>query len=143
MKKANLLLGFGGTLSLGASLTHVAIIFGGPDWYRFFGAGEKMAQMAHHNNPMAALITAGIASVLFVWSLYGFSGAGLLPKLPFMRFCLVGISGVYLLRAVMPFVISPYFAHLSPTFVIVSSLIVGIIGLCYAIGTFQIWAKLS
>ena len=30
----------GGWLSLAAASAHIACIFGGPDWYRFFGAGE-------------------------------------------------------------------------------------------------------
>lgn len=30
----------GGILSMLAALLHVAVIFGGPDWYRFFRAGE-------------------------------------------------------------------------------------------------------
>ena len=30
----------GGLLSVAASLLHIGCIIGGPDWYRFFGAGE-------------------------------------------------------------------------------------------------------
>lgn len=30
----------GGLLSAAAALLHIAVIVGGPDWYRFFGAGE-------------------------------------------------------------------------------------------------------
>jgi len=37
---------FAGTLSFIASALHIAIIIGGPSWYRFFGAGESMASMA-------------------------------------------------------------------------------------------------
>jgi len=36
----------GGWLSVAASLLHIGCIIGGPDWYRFFGAGEEMAQAA-------------------------------------------------------------------------------------------------
>ena len=35
-----------GSLSGLAALLHVAAIVGGPDWYRFFGAGEGMAGAA-------------------------------------------------------------------------------------------------
>lgn len=59
-----------GVLSLGASLAHVFIIFGGPKWYRFFGAGEKMAVMAENKSIKPALITAGIAFVLALWAIY-------------------------------------------------------------------------
>ena len=36
----------GGGLSVVAALLHIACIFGGPDWYRFLGAGEGMARAA-------------------------------------------------------------------------------------------------
>lgn len=39
-------LAFGGSLTLLAAVLHVFIIVGGADWYRFFGAGEAMAQMS-------------------------------------------------------------------------------------------------
>lgn len=36
----------GAVLSGVAALLHVAIVFGGASWYRFFGAGERMASAA-------------------------------------------------------------------------------------------------
>lgn len=45
MQRNNLLVS-AGYLSFFAALLHVSCIFGGPSWYRFFGAGEHMAQMA-------------------------------------------------------------------------------------------------
>ena len=36
----------GGVLSALAALLHIGVIAGGPDWYRFFGAGEGMAILA-------------------------------------------------------------------------------------------------
>jgi hypothetical protein len=41
--KPNFWLVGGGILSAIAALLHAAVIAGGPDWYRFFGAGEEMA----------------------------------------------------------------------------------------------------
>lgn len=39
-----------GTLDALAALLHVACIFGGPAWYRFLGAGERMAGMAERGD---------------------------------------------------------------------------------------------
>src|SRR5215208_488965 len=74
-----LLLGAG--LSGAASLLHVAIILGGPDWYRFFGAGERMARLAANGSPYPVMVTAGIALVLALWSLYALSGARVIGRL--------------------------------------------------------------
>ena len=50
-----------GLLDVAAALLHVAITFGGPDWYRFFGAGEAMAQAAQSGSVRPTLITIAIA----------------------------------------------------------------------------------
>ena len=71
----------GGVLSAIAGLTHLAIIAGGPDWYRFFGAGEGMARAAARGELRPAIFAIGIAAILFVWAAYAFSGAGLIPRL--------------------------------------------------------------
>jgi hypothetical protein len=133
----------GGVLSAAASVLHLAVIVGGPAWYRFFGAGERMARLAEQGSWTPAAITVGIASVLALWAAYAFSGAGLIPRLPLLRTALVLISAVYLLRGL---VLIPAFA-LNPggvtPFVLWSSLIVLVYGLAYAIGTWIAWPTLS
>ena len=75
----------GGWLSVVAALLHIACIFGGPDWYRFFGAGEGMARAAARGDLRPTLITLAIGAVLLVWAAYAFSGAGTLPRRPVLR----------------------------------------------------------
>jgi hypothetical protein len=88
----------GGTFSILAALLHIAIIMGGPDWYRFWGAGEKMAVMAENGSWLPAILTFIIFLILFLWGLYAFSGAGLIKRLPFLKTALVLISLIYLIR---------------------------------------------
>ncbi|WP_309626994.1 hypothetical protein [Brevundimonas sp.] len=133
----------GGALSAAASLLHLAVIAGGPAWYRFFGAGEGMARMAEQGSLTPTLVTLGIATVLAVWAAYAFAGAGLIPRLPLMRTALVLISAVYLLRGLVlipALVLNP--GGVTP-FVLWSSLIVLVYGVCYAVGTWVAWAALS
>lgn len=132
----------GGALSAAASLAHLACIPGGPRWYAFFGAGKRMVRLAEQGAPSATLITLAIAAVLAVWSAYAFSGAGLLPRLPLLRLGLVAISAVYLIRAVIfvPAVIVQT-GH-AGIFAWVSSAIVLVFGLTYAIGTWTAWESL-
>lgn len=133
----------GGVLSAAASLLHLAVIVGGPSWYRFFGAGESMARMAERGAVAPTLITMGIAAVLAIWAAYAFAGAGLIPRLPLVRTALVLISAVYLLRGL---VLIPAF-FLNPgavtPFVLWSSLIVLVYGVCYAVGSWIAWPALS
>eukprot|EP01035_Chromulina_nebulosa_P005432 gene5432-7363_t len=68
----------GGILSAGAALLHVGCILGGPRWYRFFGAGERMVRLAERGSRRPAIITSGIVLVLAAWSAFAFSGAGVI-----------------------------------------------------------------
>jgi hypothetical protein len=133
----------GGALSAIAALAHLAVIAGGPDWYRFCGAGEGMARAAARGELRPALITIGIAAILFVWAAYAFSGAGLIPRLPLLRTGLVTISAVYLLRALAPAALLLFRPWLMSPFVWWSSAIVLVYGLAYAIGTYAAWPRLS
>ncbi len=134
----------GGAMSLVAAIVHIACIFGGPDWYRFFGAGEPIARAAERGSLVPPLLTLAIASILAIWAAYAFAGAGLLPRLPLMRSALVAITAVYLARGLMVFY-PPLLARsdLSAAFIFWSSSIVLIIGVCYAIGTWRAWPALS
>lgn len=141
MQKSNWFLLFGGLLTGVAAVLHVGIIFGGPPWYRFFGAGERMAQLAARGSAYPAIVTATIAATLSVWTLYALSGAGVIRRLPFLRIVLWIIAAIYLGRGVLgvPVVLlvdDPYTGQLRDrmTFMIVSSAISTLLGLCYAVG---------
>ena len=88
----------GAGLSFLAAALHIAIIFGGGDWYRFFGAGEGMARLAESGSREPAKMTLGIATVLTVWGLYALSGAGLIFRLPWRRLVLSAITAIYTVR---------------------------------------------
>ena len=64
----------GGALSVAAALLHIACLIGGPDWYRFFGAGEGMARAAARGDWQPTLITLAISTVLLIWAAYAFLG---------------------------------------------------------------------
>ena len=132
-----------GALSAAAALLHLAIIAGGPDWYRFFGAGERMARMAERGLLRPTLIALAIAAVLAIWAAYAFAGAGLIRRLPLMRTALVSITCIYLMRGL---VLGPLFLfrpEMVNAFALWSSLIVLAYGVAYALGTWRAWPALS
>ncbi|MFN3749463.1 MAG: hypothetical protein ACK4SJ_12335 [Sphingorhabdus sp.] len=139
----NLWLIAAGAFSLLASLLHLACILGGPAWYNFFGAGDKMVRMAMQGSWIPAAITFAIAVVLAVWAAYAFSGAGLLPRLPMPGIVLVLISALLLFRATLFFVRETWRPDLSFNFMLWSSLIVLALGVCFTVGTWRAWPLLS
>jgi len=131
-------------LSAIAALLHVGCIIFGPSWYRFFGAGERLAQLAAAGSAVPTVMTAGIAAVLSLWAAYALSGAGIIARLPLIRVALCAIAGIYLVRGAAGLV----FAAVAPgersvAFWVWSSLICLGIGALYLVGTRQVWAALS
>jgi hypothetical protein len=131
-----------GAGSLAASILHLACIAGGPDWYRFFGAGERMARMAARGHWYPTVVILGIAAVLGAWALYAWSGAGLIPRLPLLRAGLCAITGVYLLRALAFVPLQPFFPGNSAAFWYWSSGVCLALGLLHALGLRQAWSRL-
>lgn len=132
-----------GVLSAAAALLHLAIIAGGPDWYRFFGAGERMARMAERGFLRPTLLALGIAAILAIWAAYALAGAGLIRRLPLMRTALVTITCIYLLRALVIGPLLVFRPGMVNAFALWSSLIVLVYGIVYAVGTWRAWPALS
>ncbi|MFY0663742.1 MAG: hypothetical protein JXQ97_03910 [Natronospirillum sp.] len=141
--KGKTLLVVGAAGSAIAALAHVGCIIFGAEWYRFFGAGEDMAQMAERGEWYPAAVTSVLVLVLSLWALYGLSGAGVIRRLPLLRLGLMTISAGYLLRGVAFVGIMPMFPENSLTFWLVSSAICLSLGLLYAVGTYRAWPLLS
>lgn len=144
MTSANPWLFVGGCLSAAAAVLHLACIAGGPDWYRFLGAGEGMARMSARGQAYPAIVTLMIAAVLSVWAAYAFAGAGLMPRLPLMRAALLAISAIYILRGLVLFFPSALRRpDLSDGFLRWSSAIVLGFGVVHAVGIWRAWNNLD
>lgn len=139
MNKGRSWLMLGGTLSIIAGLLHLACIFLGADWFRFFGAPEPLVAAYESGDMRLVWMTIGIAAILGIWAAYAFSGAGKIMRLPLLRTGLIVISIIYLARGAFlapALILAPY-PH--QEFDIWSSAIVLVYGLAYAIGTWRAW----
>jgi len=136
-----LMLGAG--LSALVALSHGACIYFGAPWYRFLGAGEEMATMAEAGSWTPGLITAGIAAVLGVWSLYALSGAGAIRRLPFVRTALCIITAIYLLRGLVALPVAFLQPEQATAFLWWSSAICLGFGVVHLVGLRQRWRALS
>jgi hypothetical protein len=126
-----------------AALLHLGCIIFGGDWYRFFGAGEQIAQMAEAGHIYPTMVTLVISTLLTIWSLYALSGAGVILRLPLLRLALCLIAAIYLMRGIAFIPLMPMFPGNSLTFWVVSSTICFVFGLLYALGIRQSWAYLG
>jgi hypothetical protein len=133
----------GAILSALAALLHVGcIVFGGP-WYRYLGAGERMARMAEAGHWYPPVVTAAITCILIAWTLYALSGAGFIRRLPFLRTVLLCIGAIYLTRGLATAALVPYFPGSTLRFWLVTSAVTTLMGILHLVGLKEIWPKVS
>lgn len=118
----------------GAAMLHFACIPWGAEGYRFLGAGDTVvnAVAAGDWKPhMSALV---VGTLLLVAASYALSGAGLIKPLPFLPYILFGVSTVLLVRAIAFPLLRPMFPGNTEIFWLVSSGLVGLLGLLFFCG---------
>ena len=143
MRAARPLLLVAAWMSVAACLLHLAVIVGGPDWYRFFGAGEEMARAAERGSPVPPIMTAFVAAILAVWAAFAFGASGTIRVLPLTRTALISIAAVLLARSALVLVPHVWAPEQTMAFRIVSSLACFAMGLCFALGTWAAWPSLK
>ena len=131
----------GAALSLIAAALHFACIFWGANGFKFLGAGEPIVSMSAAGHWYPPFIAFVIGVVLATWSLYALSGSGIIPPLPYLRLALVGITAIYLFRAVAFPLLKPAFSGNSATFWLITSAICLVIGLTHLLGLIQVWQR--
>jgi len=138
----NIPLILGAALSAIAALLHICIVFGGPAWYRFFGAGERMAAGAAAGHWYPPIVTLLIAGMLAIWAAYALSGAGVLQPLPLQAFVLPAITAVYLLRGLVAVALFVFDRRRLSAFWVWSSVVCLVYGLVHLLGLIQVWETL-
>jgi hypothetical protein len=130
----------GGVVSGLISLLHVVLALK-PELYRDIGpgGGSVLTEKAAQGSIGIVAVTFALASVFAVWALYGFSGAGIIGKLPFLRTFIITIGVIYILRSL--FIIQETRMVLSegyPVRFLVFSGIALVAGLLYLVGVFTL-----
>ncbi len=139
-----------GLAACAGSVLHIAILFGGPKWYAFFGAPKVLVEMARVGNVRAPISCLVIAALLAVLAAYAFSGAGVIRRLPLLRTGLALMASVLILRGVMfiPMILwhpgsltRICDCRSVDTFVILTSLLCLTMGIGYAAGALVVSAR--
>lgn len=138
----NLLLITAAIADLLAAILHIACIIFGSSLYQFVGAGTNMVNRVRSGQLFPHLITLTIALILLLWATYALAGAGLPITLPYIKWVLLVISIIYLVRGSVGFFIPPSIDR-SQIFWWWSSSICLVIGMIHAMGLWQVWHHLQ
>lgn len=146
IQTGKLLLAIGGTLSAVLAVAHLIVLAIGPAGYRFFGAGDTLGRLAESGSGTPAKVMLVATGVMVLCAVYGFSGAGLIRRLPLLRPALAVIAFVYLLRGLSAFPQGVAFVMRPSTMpfqYFVVSFVSLVAGVCYAMGARVLWAWLG
>ncbi len=144
MNRPSYLLILAGVLSFCAAIFQVVIAFV-PSWSAAFGAGDALVSNS------LLLLTLGllVALLLAIFGLYGFSGAGVIRRLPLLRtgllvvgllYSLVGINFIFQVLALLGILPS---AGPIPIYLLLVSFGALVAALAYLIGLAVNWKRLS
>jgi hypothetical protein len=138
------LLQIAGLLSLAIALFQVALSFPTP-LSTYFGTPPELLA-----NPLALLVSSLFAALIFaIWGLYGLSGAGLIRRLPLLRFGLIVIGAIYTLRGLLliPLLLASLGLLAAPQPILPQALLASLVslvtGCLYLAGTFMGWRALK
>ena len=91
----------GGIIAAATACWHLLCILGGPSWYAFARAPHIVVKSAREGTILAPVGAIAIASLMLVCTIYSFSGAGLIKKIPLLKSALITISIICLARALV------------------------------------------
>ncbi|MBJ9952150.1 MULTISPECIES: hypothetical protein [unclassified Acinetobacter] len=140
--QANDILMIAALFDAAAAIEHLACIAIGGSAFRFLGAGERLAREFEAGKIQPILVTILIAFILFSWSAFALSGAGMLGLLPFTKWILIAISMVLITRALAFPLLKPYFPENSMKFWLISSGICFVMGMAHLYGVITQWNQL-
>ena len=140
--KSRLLVSAGGIASASA-IWHLLCIIGGPGWFIFARAPQQIIESAQQGTMLAPIGTIIIATLMFACTMFAFSGAGLIRKVPLLKPALITIALLCILRALLgitSLVVSIGF----DIWQFVASSVWLYVGICFAIGSLaQFWPSKS
>ncbi len=90
------ILAWAGGLSFGVALFQAAIGFS-PSLSLYFGAPEALVE----NTQVLIIVSLFISLIIVLFGVYALSGAGYIRPLPWLKYILMGISGIYILRGLL------------------------------------------
>ena len=132
------MLKLGGYINILIGIGHIVGLFWADKMFEVTGIGKEMTELAQTHFLLPYLLTIFVATVFFVFGLYGLSADNKFRKLPFLKPIIFLIAGIYLLRGLGE-LIADRLLRANSTSETVYSLFALTIGLLFLIGGMKKW----
>ncbi|WP_441004621.1 hypothetical protein [Pseudocolwellia agarivorans] len=90
-----------GVIASASAIWHLLCIFGGPSWFVFARAPQQIIESAQQGTMLAPISTVFVASLMFACTVFSFSAAGLIRKVPLLKSVLITIASLCMLRGLI------------------------------------------
>lgn len=92
------MLKIGGYINILIAVGHLIGLFWADKMFEITGVGKEMTELAQIHFSLPYLLTIFVSIVFFIFGLYGLSADNKIIKLPFSKFGVFLIAGIYLFR---------------------------------------------
>ena len=126
----------GGVIASAAAIWHLLCIWGGPSWFAFARAPKQLIDSAQQGTLLAPVSTLIVAGLMLACTVFAFSAAGLIRKVPLVKPALITIA---LLCTVRGLVGIPTFVTAAGVDIwqIVASTVWLYVGICFIVGSIE------
>jgi hypothetical protein len=125
-----------GVIACASSIWHLLCIFGGPHWFAFARAPQQIIDSSQQGTLLAPIGKVIVAILMFACTVFAFSAAGLIRKVPLLKSALITISILCVLRGLMAiptFINSTGLDHWQ----IIASTVWFYVGICFVAGSIE------
>jgi hypothetical protein len=131
-----------GIIAAASASWHLLCIFGGPSWFAFARAPQQIIESSQQGTLLAPVGTMIVAALMFACTVFAFSAAGLIRKVPLIKSALITIAILCTLRGVTAI----------PTFItstgvdlwqIVASSVWFYVGVCFTLGSVDQYTRVK
>jgi hypothetical protein len=125
-----------GIIASASAIWHLLCILGGPRWFIFARAPQQIIDSVQQGTLLAPIATLAVASLMFACTVFAFSAAGLIRKVPFLKSALIAIATLCILRGLIaiPKFVTPLGLDI---WQIVASTVWLYVGICFFVGSIE------
>lgn len=136
------MLRIGGYINIIIAIAHILGLFWAEQMFAVTGVNEEMKQLSEIHYSLPYLLTVIVAIIFFIFGFYGLSADGRFRKLPYLKFGIFTIAGIYLFRAIgeQSYSLIQETTTISET---IQSVVALVIGFLFLVGGLKKWNKVT
>lgn len=130
-----------GVIAQMAAIWHLLCIWGGVNWFVFARAPQQIITSAAQGTLLAPIATLVVAGLMLACSIFAFSAAGVIRRVPLMKSALVSLSILCILRGASALITLIYTLQWDVWQMVASSVWL-YVGICFAAGSVKQYRRI-